>query len=54
MVHLAIGRKILHRGRQTLYRPYEKLIWTRKKDLHRCKSLFIWLPDLDSNQGPAD
>ena len=31
---------------------------TKKKGLHCCKPLillgFFWLPDLDSNQGPAD
>jgi hypothetical protein len=25
-----------------------------KKALHCCKALSVWLPDLDSNQGPAD
>ena len=25
-----------------------------KKGPHRCRPLLIWLPDLDSNQGPAD
>ncbi len=25
-----------------------------RKGLHRCKPLVVWLPDLDSNQGPAD
>lgn len=27
---------------------------TMQKAPHRCEALFIWLPDLDSNQGPAD
>jgi hypothetical protein len=27
---------------------------TNKKGLHRCKPFVFWLPDLDSNQGPAD
>ena len=50
-----IERKSLNRPRGgILYRLCRTQTVDEKKALHCCKALSIWLPDLDSNQRPAD